>query len=88
MVNKELQEVVSLTPFSKFDKNFSQTPQSEKPKSALANMKKQRKWVLAKTGEVFLTTPVVLKQLQEEAVARKAKKKGNVSKKTLLLTKD
>ena len=23
MVNKELQEVVSLTPFSKFDKNFS-----------------------------------------------------------------
>ena len=55
------------------------SPQLEETKSVLANTKKQRKLVQAKTGEV-LTTPAILKWLQEEAEARKANKKAKVSR--------
>ena len=46
-----------------------------KLKQHLENAKKARKWAQAKTGE-SLTTQVVLKQLQDEAKERAAKKKN------------
>ena len=46
--------------------NVTAPPPSEETQAALANAKKPRKWVQAKTGGV-ITTQIVLKRLQDEA---------------------